>query len=164
MSVWRALCGKDRDSEGDEINGVDCVFCRTWSQSGCCLLSSSSLSDRANGAIRPSCPAWIRAERRKKGESVQSFHYDEVIAFLLGSPHGSLIINNSAEVSLKAVAHEAKASVGVWTCPLSALLPILALFRFFSTAVDHNLSLLIICIGLVGKLCVDIIMSVLRRS
>lgn len=28
MSVWRALCGKDRDREGDEINGVDCVSCR----------------------------------------------------------------------------------------------------------------------------------------
>lgn len=25
MSVWRALCGKGRDCEGDEINGVDCV-------------------------------------------------------------------------------------------------------------------------------------------
>lgn len=25
MSVWRALCGKDHDCEGDEINGVDCV-------------------------------------------------------------------------------------------------------------------------------------------
>lgn len=27
MSVWCALCGKDRDCEGDEINGVDCASC-----------------------------------------------------------------------------------------------------------------------------------------
>lgn len=27
MCVWRALCGKDRDCQGDEINGVDCLSC-----------------------------------------------------------------------------------------------------------------------------------------
>lgn len=80
---------------------------------------------------------------------MQRFHYDEVerLSFSLGSPHGSLNINNSAEVSLKAVAHEAKASAGVWTCPPSVLIPVLALlFCWFFTAVNHNFSRSAFCL------------------
>lgn len=76
MSAWRALCGKGRDCEGDEINGMDCVSCSTGINpavvSSCSRVCMSVPTEPLDSSVL------IKAERRRRGKYMQSFHYDEV--------------------------------------------------------------------------------------
>lgn len=132
----------------DQWSGL-CVA-RHRDQSRRCLVSSIALCVCANGAVGESGPGrttWIKAERSRKGEFIV-FAWEPSREL----KHQQLCCGFSES-----------SESGVWTCPPSVFIPILALLLCFflqqSTATYHFSQS---ALGLLVNLCADVVTAVLR--